>query len=354
MDNKNQKNDINSLDRLKPLKSRVGILGVGHHTYWSQFEGLLDQMHDKLRIFETKVQFTGVEIHNFGISDNAESASEILFKIKAANLDLLFVDMLTYATSSTIACIFRSADIPIVLVALQPDEALDYENATTHLQLLNDDICALPEFISVAIRMGKPVPPLVIGTLHNDPHSEFQIREFCQIAHVLHSLKTARIGQMGHVLEAMYDLHTDSTLLMSAFGCHIVQTEVDDIYKHYKKTTDLQVQVETDEILSFFDIPDPKVDPITKKLSEEDLYEAAKVSGALKSFVSEKNLDGLAYYYEAEEGSEIRKIVSNLIVGNSILTGKGFPMCGEMDLKTCIAMMIMDRLEMGRIRTGRS
>jgi L-arabinose isomerase len=300
-----------------------------------------------LRIFETKVQFTGVEIHNFGISDNAESASEILFKIKAANLDLLFVDMLTYATSSTIACIFRSADIPIVLVALQPDEALDYENATTHLQLLNDDICALPEFISVAIRMGKPVPPLVIGTLHNDPHSEFQIREFCQIAHVLHSLKTARIGQMGHVLEAMYDLHTDSTLLMSAFGCHIVQTEVDDIYKHYKKTTDLQVQVETDEILSFFDIPDPKVDPITKKLSEEDLYEAAKVSGALKSFVSEKNLDGLAYYYEAEEGSEIRKIVSNLIVGNSILTGKGFPMCGEMDLKTCIAMMIMDRLEMG-------
>jgi len=29
------------------------------------------------------------------------------------------------------------------------------------------------------------------------------------------------------------------------------------------------------------------------------------------------------------------------------LTAGGFPMCGEMDLKTCIAMMIMDRLEMG-------
>lgn len=43
----------------------------------------------------------------------------------------------------------------------------------------------------------------------------------------------------------------------------------------------------------------------------------------------------------------MRSMVSNLIVGNSLLTARGFPMCGEMDLKTCIAMLIMDRLDMG-------
>ena len=40
-------------------------------------------------------------------------------------------------------------------------------------------------------------------------------------------------------------------------------------------------------------------------------------------------------------------IDANLIVGNSLLTAAGFPMCGESDLKTCVAMLIMDRLEIG-------
>ena len=39
--------------------------------------------------------------------------------------------------------------------------------------------------------------------------------------------------------------------------------------------------------------------------------------------------------------------MTNLIVGNSLLTAAGFPMCGESDLKTCIAMLIMDRLDIG-------
>ena len=40
-------------------------------------------------------------------------------------------------------------------------------------------------------------------------------------------------------------------------------------------------------------------------------------------------------------------MISSFIVGNSLLTAAGFPMCGELDIKTCIAMMIMDRLEIG-------
>ena len=96
-----------------------------------------------------------------------------------------------------------------------------------------------------------------------------------------------------------------------------------------------------------FDTPDPKSDPITRKLTDEDLHVAAKVSVALDKFVDAKKLDGLAYYYEAEEGSEMRQMVTNFIVGNSLLTAAGFPMCGESDLKTCVAMLIMDRMDIG-------
>jgi len=344
---KSENKEKKTIERLKPLTARVGIIGVGHHTYWDQFEGLLGQMHKKLLVFENMVAGNHVETVNFGLSDRAETAFQVVPKIKAANIDLLFIDMLTYATSSSIAKVFNEIKVPMVMVALQPSNGLDYERASTHEELFNDDICAVPEFMNVAIRFGQPVPDLVVGRLHDDENTTEEIKEYCQVAKVLHSIKNARIAQMGHVLETMFDMHTDSTLFAATFGCHIVQTEPDDVMVHYKNADTGEIEVYKESIDEFFDFPDPGSDPITEKLNPEDLETAARVGVALKHFIEEKNLDGLAYYYEGEPGSEMRKMVTNFIVGNSLLTAAGFPMCGEMDLKTCIAMMIMDRLEMG-------
>jgi len=335
------------IPRRKPLSARVGIYGVGHHTYWKQFDGLLDAMYKKMNVFCEKVAETGVEIIEFGIGDKAESAYEALPKMKAANLDLLFIDMLTYATSSSIGAIFKQLDMPMVMVALQPDKALDYENATTYMQLYNDDICAMSEFAAVAVRMGRKIPPMIIGTLQDDAEADTEIVDYCQMAKVLHDLKTARIGHFGHPLEAMLDMHSDPTMFTAAFGCHIVQTEPDDIMYHYEKVSEREIENYSKKILDFFDAPAPKADPITVKLKDKDLYEAAKVGIALEKFIIEKKLDGLAYYYEGKNGTGIRELVTNLIVGNSLLTAAGFPMCGESDLKTNIAMMIMDRLNIG-------
>ena len=71
---------------------------------------------------------------------------------------------------------------------------------------------------------------MIIGTLHDDPVAEAEIADFCQIAKVLHDVKNARIGHMGHVLEAMLDLHVDPTMITKTFGCHIVLTEPDEIF----------------------------------------------------------------------------------------------------------------------------
>ena len=77
------------------------------------------------------------------------------------------------------------------------------------------------------------------------------------------------------------------------------------------------------------------------------MYQAAKSAAALDRFVASNRLDGLAYYYEGAEGSLQRQVASTLIVGNSILNAQGIPMCGEFDLKTCIAMFILDQLDIG-------
>lgn len=338
---------VQKIERRKPLNARVGIMGIGLDTYWGQFDGLLDVMHGKMAQFDKMVKAQGVETVNFGLIDNAEKAWAALPKMKAANIDLLFVDMVTYGTSATFAAIARELDVPIVLVALQPLSAMPYEKASTFTQLVNDDFCSVPEFTGVAVRMGKPVADVVIGMREGDKVAEEEIAKWCRIARVLHDLKTARIGLMGHVLEAMYDMQVDPNAITATFGCHVALCEPDEILKHYLIDDPEAVEAKKKMILSFFDTPDPVSDPLTIKLTDADLEIAARAAVALEKFINERKLDGLAYYYEALPESKMREVVTNLIVGNSLLTAAGFPMCGEFDLKNCIAMMIMDRLDIG-------
>jgi L-arabinose isomerase len=335
------------VQRRKPRTARVGVFGVGYHTYWKQFPGLLEELQCKLGVLVRKVEGNGVCVENFGMVDKAQDAYALVPRLRAADLDLIFCDMLTYATSATFAVVIREIDVPIVLVALQPLSNLDYARATTHMQLANDDFCSVPEFTGVAIRMGKQPPEVILGTLKDDSEADAEIAEWCDVAKALHDVRRARIGHFGHPIEHMLDMQTDQTALTAAFGCHVVQTEADDLLRLEREVTSEEVQQKGSQILELFDTPDPGADPLTRKLTPEDLTTAARVAVALDRFVDYHQLDGLAYYYEGESGSALRSIVTNLIAGNSLLTAAGFPMCGESDLKTCIAMLLMDRIDIG-------
>jgi L-arabinose isomerase len=335
------------ISRRKPRTARIGVFAVGYHVYWGQFPGLLDELLAKLDVLERRVAATGATVVDFGMVDKAQDAYALLPKLKAADLDLVFCDMVTYATSATFGAIIRGLDVPIVLVALQPLAAMDYAKATTHLQLANDDFCSVPEFTGVAIRMGKRPPEVILGTLHDDSAADAELTEWCEIAMALHDLKRARLGHFGHPIEHMLDMQTDQTALTAAFGCHIVQTEADDLLRVSRDITPAEIAAKRAEILALFDTPEPRADPLTRKLTDEDLHLAARAAVTLDRFIAHHELDGLAYYYEGEPGSPLRELVTNLIVGNSLLTAAGFPMCGESDLKTCAAMLIMDRLGIG-------
>ena len=346
--------DQTRIERRKPLTANVGVVSVGLDTYWKQCPGLYEDMLKKAAVFENRIAAHQVKVSSFGISDNPEKAASLIPAMKAADLDLLFVDMVTYATSSTFAPFVRELNCPIVLVALQPDSRLDYEHATIYKQLYNDDLCSVPEFTGVAIRYGRPVADVVIGRLDGDAKAAEEIRQWCAVAHVLHDLRRARIGLMGHVLEAMYDMQVDPTAVSRTFGCHVALCEPDEIMPFYRElgngeqgTWNGDVEAMKKRILDFFDTPDPVSDPWTEKLTPHDLDVAAKAAVALEKFIAKRNLDGFAYYYEGEAGSRTRELVTNFIVGNSLLTAAGFPMCGEFDLKNCVAMMVFDRLDIG-------
>ena len=335
------------IERKRERTAKIGIFSVAHSTYNTQFEGLYDNLLGYHGDLCRMVRDNEVEVVDFGLIDSSEKAYETLSQIEGSGVDILFCNMITYATSSVFVPIIRGTNKPIVLVALQPRRALDYTKASTFMQLENDNICSVPEFTGVAIRMGKKVSDVIIGTLYDDAEAEAEIREWCDVAKVLHSLRGARIGLMGHVLEAMYDMHADPTAISAAFGVHVPLLEIDDVVELYNDVKEEEIAEKCRVIDNEFDSPEPKSDPITSKLTDTDKYEAAKCSVALDKFVEKHSLSGLAYYYEGKEGSIQRKVATGFIVGNSILNAEGIPMCGEFDIKTCIAMLIMDSLGIG-------
>ena len=335
------------IERKAIVTARVGIFAVSHGIYNEQFPGLYDNFAKYHGELVNKIKRCGVEVVDYGIVDSSEQSFAAAEKMKGDSLDLLVCNMITYATSSVFTPILMNSGLPIILAALQPRSAMDYTKASTFMQLENDNICSVPEFMGVAARMGKKIYDVIIGTLYNDEKADGELREWCDIAKVLHSLKGARMGLMGHTLEAMYDMHSNPTAIAKAFGVHVPLLEVDQVAEIYKNVDENKVKEKVALIEREFDTPDPGSDPLATKLTEADKLSAARAAVALDEFVEKNRLTGLAYYYEGTAGSVNREVVSNFIVGNSILNAEGIPMCGEYDIKTCIAMLIMDRLGIG-------
>ena len=335
------------IERKTKRTARIGTFAVAHAKYWEQFEGLLDNIMGYHGDFVTKLSQNEVEVINYGMVDSSEKGYETVRKMRGDNLDLVMCNMVTYATSSVFAPVIRDLNVPMILVALQPREAMDYTKASTFMQLENDNICSVPEFMGVAERLGRKIHDVIIGTLYNDDEADAEVRKWCDIAKALNALSGARLGHMGHVLESKYDMHADPTAVSAAFGLHVPLLEIDDVVAVYNTVTEEEVAEKIALIDREFDMPEPKSDPVTTKLTDTDKYQAAKTAVALDKLVEKYNLTGLAYYYEGLDDTIQRKVATTFIVGNSILNAEGVPMCGEFDIKTLVAMLIMDRLDIG-------
>ncbi len=332
---------------LQRAKARVGVIHVGHEPYWGQFPGLKEELEGYGRQFEAMLAQEDVEVISGGFVDNVEKSFAAAATLKSKDIDFLFCFLTTYVTSSSAATAILNLAVPTVLVALQPRKNLDYSRTTTYMQLANDNICSLPEIGGVLVRAGKPAAGMIVGTLLDDERPRQQLKEWCRVANAKRAFRYAKIGYLGHTYEGMYDMNSDPTAFTAAFGSHVQMLEMDDLAKLVNGVNPQEIANKLDEIKSIFTIADPYIDPVTRLIKQEDLNWSAKVAVGLDKLIAEFGLTGLAYYYRGLDGNEFERIGSNMVLGNSLLTGKGVPLAGEADLKTCAAMLIMDRLEAG-------
>ena len=325
----------------------IGVFGCGLAAYWPQFPGLLERLLEYQRLFEERVTDLGAEVTSGGLVDTPTAGRDLGDRFQRQGVDMLFCYMSTYTTSANVVPVAQRAGVPMVIISLQPHAAMDYARASTFMQLEHDNQTSLPEVCNALERAGLPLAGLVVGTLHDDAHAWSRIDGWVKVARAYAAVRDARLGLMGHVYEGMLDMNADPTRLEGVFGLHCQHLELDDLQVRVDAVTESEVKGKLEQIHALFDMPEPGSDPIAGPAKPEDLTYSARVACGLDRLVGEFGLTGLAYYYRGLDGNANERLGCSLIVGASLLTGRGIPIAGEWDIKNCVAMLIVDRLQAG-------
>ncbi len=322
-------------------KTRIGFVSLGHYIYFQQFEGLKEELIQKGERVKKYMYRESCELVDLGYVDCADGAMERAKQARREDLDLLFILLSTYVTSAACVPFMKYVDCPHVLLAVQPLDHLDYSNCTTYMQLVNDDVCAMPEIAGVYERMGREAPACIVASESQTEYIAREISEWISAAEATAAFKYENFGYMGHTYEGMYDMHTDPTAFTRAFGAHVKMLEICELKRLYDEVSEEDIQTKIKQIKNTFEICTPSVDPLTEYVRDSDLAYSARIAVALETLVKNNKLTALAYYYKGEKGTDYEKLAANLIIGNTLLTSSGTPLAGEADLKTAAAMLIM-------------
>jgi L-arabinose isomerase len=328
------------------MKARVGIFGIGLEAYWAQFPGLKERLESYQAHVEQQIQGFGAEIISAGLVDNHASAMAAADVFTKADTDFLVCYVGTYATSSTVLPVVQRAKVPVIVLNLQPVAALDYENTDTAEWLANCCACCVPE-ISNAFARALIQFNVVSGQLFNDPRAYGELAAWTRAATAKRSLARSRIGFLGHTYPGMLDMYSDFTMVSAQTGAHIEILEMEDLQACVEAVTSAELSAKILEIENTFEIAAPGRDKISVQITPESFTWSARVACGLDRMVKDFDLQGLTYYYRGLNGNIFEQIWAGLIVGNSLLTARGIPAAGEGDLKTCLAMKIMDALGAG-------
>ncbi len=109
----------------RPL--RVGLCGIGLDAYWPQFAGLRERLEGYVTRVEARFVRPGVEVVNLGLVDSPERSHEAGHQCRREDIDVLFLYVTTYALSNTVLPLVQRAGVPVVVLNLQPEAAIDYK-----------------------------------------------------------------------------------------------------------------------------------------------------------------------------------------------------------------------------------
>ncbi|MGV3589624.1 MAG: arabinose isomerase [Adhaeribacter sp.] len=325
---------------------KIGLFGIGLEAYWEQFTGLKERLEGYLSVVHDKLAAVYPHIVNLGLIDTSEKAFAAGHAFRREDVDLIFLYVSTYALSSTVLPVVQRAKVPVIILNLAPEAAINYSafnkmNDRTRMTgewLAYCSACPVPEIANVFNRAGIKFHQIT-GMLHHDEECWTEVNEWVEAARVANIMFYNRLGCMGHYYSGMLDIYSDLTQQYAHFGGHIEIIEVDELAMLRKKVSNEEISERVAHFKEVFEVQ--------PEASEEELQRAARTSVALDSLVQKYKLGSLAYYYKGTGNPDNEDTISSIILGNSLLTANGVPVAGEYEIKNAQAMKIMDSFGAG-------
>jgi L-arabinose isomerase len=322
------------LTRISGRRAKVGLVAGGLGAYWPQFPDLLPQLRQSAAFVADRMRALDCDVVDAGFISDAQDGARAAEQLRAAGCDLIVCFLTTYMTASMVVPIAQRSDAPVLLINLQPTEAMDHATFDTGQWLAYCGACPLPEMANAFRRCGVPFRS-VSGYL-DDERAWSAITRWIKAAGVRGGLRHGRHGLMGHLYPGMLDVSTDLTLVSANLGGHVEVLELDDLRVRVNAVTAAQ----EDERMALAS----GIFGIDETVQEEDFRWAARVSVGLDRLAEDFGLDSLAYYHRGLDGEQHERLAAGLILGASLLTARGIPAAGEYELRTSLAMLIVDRL----------
>ena len=315
-------------------KAKVAVFSIALGAYLPQFPELVPEFEQQYADFVSTLPDT-VEVVDGGMCTTKEAAAAAGDKFRAADVDLVFCQLLTYATSYNMLPAIRDLNVPVVLVNLQKVRCLDFETAGTAEWLgIGYAGGAVGEMVADLERAGKRHAVITGVVEGGDPQVAAEIEDWCRAAQVRRRLRYTNLAQIGRPYPGMMDLYIDETNLYHRMGLYTKQFDWEKMWAIADDVTDEDViAAKVADIHDTFEIKG--------EYDEASIHEMARYVVAFEQWVKDEELGFVASHYDGFATGKAGVLDSMLIPAFSMLIKQGIACAVEGDIKVAMGMSIM-------------
>ncbi len=319
---------------LVETKARVGVFSIALGAYLPQFPQLVPEFRSQYEDFKKTLPDT-VEVIDGGMVTTKEESQAAGDKFRAADVDLVFMQLLTYATSYNMLPAVRDLDVPVILVNIQKVRCLDFEHAGIADWLgVGYAGGAVGEMVADLNRYGKRHAVITGVAEGGDDQVRAEIEDWCRAAQVRRRFRDTNIAQIGRPYPGMMDLYIDESNLYRRMFLYTKQFDWEKMWAIADHIDDEEkIREKAQDILDTFDIEGGG--------TIEKVWDMARYVVAFEQWVKDEHIGLIASHYDGFSKGQAGVLDSMLIPAFSMLIKQGVACAVEGDMKVAMGMSIM-------------
>jgi L-arabinose isomerase len=316
----------------QPSKPRVGLLALTMELYETLVPDLRPEREKWVRDAVLPALSSIAEVVFQAAVFRREDIETAIRHLEHEAVDVLLVVCLSYSPSQVALPALRQSRLPIVVWNTQELFAVD-EDLVGDVLTANHGVHGTQDLCNVLVRSGVRFE-YVTGHL-DDPDVLDRLSDVLVPASAVSRLRRARLGLMGYPFPGMGDLGLDTTHMAATLGCEWTSLAVEDFNRRAAEMEVEDVNQLVDEYRQEYQL--------VGDVNDEDLDITARAELALRSVVSDYELDAVAYQFLAFGDDE--RTMTIPFVGASRLMAEGIGFGGEGDLIGAANTWLLNQLQ---------